>query len=166
MDALDNIKTRRSIREYLDKDISKDILEKIVDAGHFAATARNIQPWNFVIVTDKKILREIASLAENARFLAQAAACIAVFCEDTKYYLEDASAATENMLLAASALGVGSCWVAGDKKPYCSKVGDLVAAPGPLKLASIVALGYPKSAAASRVTEKKELKGLIHWERF
>ncbi|TBR17355.1 nitroreductase family protein [bacterium] len=160
------INTRRSIREYADKAIPKDILESIVDAGRFAATARNVQPWEFVVITSVQVLRKISDLAENGRFIKEARACIAVFSIDTKYYLEDGSAATENIMLAARALGVGSCWVAGDKKPYCADVAKLLQVPESYKLVSLISLGYPKSEKEFNLKEKRALKDLIHWEKF
>jgi len=166
MDLFDAIKKRRSVRVYSDKPIIKEHLEKIVDAGRFAATARNIQPWEFVVVTKDETLKKLAGLADNGRFIAQAKACIAIFSQDTKYYLEDGSAATQNILLAASALGIGSCWVAGDKKPYCSQVSALLGVPASLKLVSLVALGYPQDDKAFYIAEKKSFRELLHWEKF
>jgi nitroreductase len=161
------LRKRRSIREYSPQPIAKEALEKIIDAARFAPTARNIQPWQFVAVTQPQTLKKLAALAgQNAPFLAQAQACIAVFCEETKYYLEDGSAATVNILLAAADLGIGSCWVAGDKKPYCQDVQKLLAVPQAYKLASLVSLGYPKAKDALQVAEKKRLAELIHWEQF
>ena len=165
-DSLSLLKIRRSVRSFSDKGIPKKQLEEIVDAARFAPTARNVQPWEFVVVTDKNKLTELANLAENGRFIAQAVACIAVFSADTKYFLEDGSAATCNILLAATALGIGSCWVAGDKKPYCQEVNALLNAPLDMKLISIVALGYPQDKNIFRVMAKRELKELIHWEKF
>jgi nitroreductase len=166
MDAIDVIRKRRSIREYKDKEIPKDILEKIVDAGRFAATARNIQPWEFVVITEQLTLKKLAELAENGRFIAQAKACIAVFSSDTKYYLEDGCAATQNILLAATAFGVGSCWVAGDKKPYCGNVAELLNAPSEFKLVSLIAMGYPKSSNVFKAADKRPLKEIVHWDKF
>ena len=166
MDHLEVFKIRRSIREYSDKQISKDLLEKIVDAARFSPTARNIQPWEFIVITRIPTQQRLGELAENGSFLAQAKACIAVFCADTKYYLEDGCAATCNILLTATALGVGSCWVAGDKKPYCAEVATLLGVPSAYKLVSLVALGYPKSKDSFYLAKKRDLKELIHWEKF
>lgn len=167
MEAMEVIKLRRSIRQYKDKPIPRDLLEKILDAGRFAPTARNIQPWEFVVVTKKETLSKLAKIAENGRFIAQAAACIAVFSADTKYYLEDGCAATLNILLAATSLGIGSCWIAGDKKPYCPEVSSLFGAPESFKLISLIALGYPLSEDAFKVAaDKKKLNELIHWEKL
>ena len=160
------LRIRRSIRQFQNKNIAKSDLEKIVDSARFAPTARNVQPWEFAVITDKDRLKELASLAENGRFLAQAAACVAVFSADTKYYLEDGCAATCNILLAAVALGIGSCWVAGDKKPYCPQVCALLNAPSNMKLVSLVALGYPQEKNAFNETVKRQLKELLHWEKF
>ncbi len=166
MDPLEILKTRRSVRQYLDEQISKDVLEKIVDAARFSPTARNVQPWEFIVITQALTLKELGDLAENARFLAQAKACIAVFCADTKYYLEDGCAATCNILLAATSLGIGSCWVAGDKKPYCAEVAELLNVPAAYRLVSLVALGYPKSKESFHVAQKRGLKEVIHWEKL
>lgn len=165
-DLLKLLRTRRSIRRFLDKNIPQGDLESIVDAARFAPTARNAQPWEFVLIVEKNKLRELAKLAENGSFLEQAAACIAVFCADTKYYLEDGCAATCNILLAGAALGIGSCWIAGDKKPYCPQVINLLNAPSGMKLISLVALGYPHDKNAFNEPVKRKLKELMHWEKF
>ena len=166
MENLQLLKIRRSVRTFQNKSIPRVELEKIVDAARFAPSARNVQPWEFVVITDRKKIAEIANLGQNAKFMAQAAACIAVFSADTNYFLEDGSAATCNILLAATALGIGSCWIAGDKKPYCQQVNDLLNAPTGMKLVSMIALGYPQEDDAFKAAPKKELKDLIHWEKF
>jgi len=151
---------------FQNRSIAKVDLEKLVESARFAPTARNVQPWEFVVVTDEHKLTELAKLAENGRFIAGAAACIAVFCADTKYYLEDGCAATCNILLAATALGIGSCWVAGDKKPYASQVSALLNALGDIKLISLIALGYAQEKDCFKPLDKRELKELLHWEKF
>jgi len=166
MDNLEFLKQRRSVRAFSDKIISKQDLEKIIDAGRFAPTARNVQPWEFILVTDKANLFKLSELAENGRFLKQAQACIVVFCADTKYYLEDGCAATCNILLAATALGIGSCWIAGDKKPYSGQVAGLLKVPDTFKLVSLIALGYPLEKNEFKPADKKPAADLIHWERF
>ncbi|MGA2774977.1 MAG: nitroreductase family protein [Candidatus Omnitrophota bacterium] len=166
MDALEAIKIRRSVRQFQNKPIPRDILETLVDAGRYAATARNVQPWEFLVITERETLKKIASLAENGRFIADTASCIAVYSNDTKYYLEDGCAATENILICAASLGIGSCWVAGDKKPYCPEVSYLLGVPIGYKLISLIALGYPTDKNALNVAEKRSLKESLHWEKF
>lgn len=166
MENLELLRFRRSIRIFRNKGISEKDLERIIDSARFAPTARNVQPWEFVVVTQKHALIKLAELGENCRFIAQAAACIAVYCADTKYYLEDGCAATCNILLAATALGIGSCWVAGDKKPYSQQVNSLLNAPLSMKLVSLIALGYVQEKDCFKLSDKRQLKDLLHWERF
>ncbi|MEI6632118.1 MAG: nitroreductase family protein [bacterium] len=164
MQTQEAIKQRHSCRSFNGKPIPEPLIEELIDCARLAPTARNVQPLDFVAITKKETLEKLAQLAENGRFISDCSCCIAVLSQDTKYYLEDGSAATENILLAAVDLGLDSCWVAGDKKDYCEKVKELLAAPGDLKLVSLVALGYSKSRVNPPL--KRALKKIIHWEKF
>jgi nitroreductase len=86
-----------------------------------------------------------------------------VLCRETKYYLEDGSAATQNLLVAARAHGLGACWVAGDKKPYADHIREMVGAPKGTKLVSLVPLGVP---AEEPVKNKRPLADVLHWEQW
>lgn len=164
MDAIEALKTRRSVRKFEEKGLPREALEEMVDCARLAPTARNIQPCRFVVVTDRAKLERLGKIADHGRFLRDAAACIAVFSEETKYYLEDGSAATQNILLAAHALGIASCWVAGDKKAYAPEVMKTLGASGNFRLVSLVALGY--SAESAPGTPKKDLEEVISWGKF
>ena len=164
MDAIQALKTRRSVRSFKSDSVSQHIVADIVDCGRLAATARNRQPWEFVAVTDPTIRRQLAELIETGRFLAEAPVCLAVFCKDTKYFIEDGSAAIENLLVAARAHGLGSCWVAGDKKPYAETVAQMLTVPVGFKLIGIVALGY--AVANPVMPPKRSLTEVLHWEKF
>jgi nitroreductase len=164
MDFFDVIKNRKSVREYSEKPVSKDLIQKIVDAGRLAATARNEQPWEFIAMSDKKVLKRICDMCPNGPFIKEASYLIGVFCRDTKYYLEDGSAATQNMLLAIEALGLGGCWVAGDKKDYAENVRQILNAPMGYKLVSMVTVGYPKKQ--EKPHPKRGLKEVLHWEGY
>ena len=163
MDAIEALKTRRSIRAYTAEAVARNVIEEMVDCARLAATARNDQPWEFVVVTEREALGRIAGLADYGKFIADAAACVVVLCKDTKYYLEDGSAASQNMLLAATAHGLGACWVAGDKKPYAETIRKQVGAPEGYKVVSLVPFGYP---AESPHTRKRPLAEVLHWEKF
>jgi nitroreductase len=164
MDAFAALTQRRCTRKFHPQPLPREILEKIVDAGRLAATARNVQPWEFVAVTEPDMRRTIAGITEYGKFIAQSPACIVVFCKDTKYYLEDGSAATQNLLVAAEALGVQSCWVAGDKKSYTGEIAGLLGVPSGYKLVSLVALGYGNDTTPR--PSKRALRELLHWEKF
>lgn len=161
MDAIQALKERHSVRKYQDRPIGREILEQLVDCARMATTAINIQPWEFIVVTDRTKLGALADATDYGRFIAGAAACVVIICRDTKYYLEDGSAATENLLIAATALGIGCCWVAGEKKAYAGQILKLIGAPSDFKLISLVPLGY---AAEDSRKEKRSLKDVLHWE--
>jgi nitroreductase len=163
MDALTALRSRRSIRRYSDQPVSREQLETIVDCARLAATARNEQPWEFVVVTDPATRARLAEICEYGKFFAVASAVVVVLCRDGKYYLEDGAAATQNLLVAAAALGLGSCWVAGDKKPYADEIRILLGAPAELKTVSLVAIGHP---AETPTPAKRVLAEVLHWERF
>jgi len=164
MDALEALRTRRSGRTFAGREVDRGLVEQVVDAGRLAATARNEQPWEFVVVTGAEARRRIASATDHGPFIADAPVCIVVLAADTKYYLEDGSAATQNMLVAAHALGLTACWVAGDKKPYAPQIVEQVGAPAQMRLVAMVALGHPAGDLPS--PDKRPLADVIHWERF
>lgn len=164
MDFFDVIKNRKSVREYSDRKIDKAIIEKIIDSGRVAATARNEQPWEFIATSDKEVMRKISSMCPNAPFIKDAPYLLAVFSKDTKYYLEDCSAATQNILLAIEALGLAGCWIAGDKKDYAETVGNILNAPRGYRLVSMISAGYPKKSQGPKT--KRPLKEVLHWEKW
>ncbi len=164
MNALEAIAARRSTRKYANRPVPREVLEQVVDAARLAPTARNEQPWAFVAVTDRKGLVALGEITDTGKFIAEAGACIAVLCRSTKYYLEDGCAATENILVAATALGVQSCWVAGDKKPYAETICARLGAPPDFRLVSLIALGYADGPA--KEYPKRELGNVLHWEKF
>ncbi len=164
MDTMDAIMKRRSVRSFTATPVPANVIERIVDAGRLAPTARNVQPWEFVVVTKPDARRGLARLATTGPFIADAPVCVAVFCKDTKYWLEDGCAATENIIIAARAHGLGHCWVAGEKKPYAAAVSELLGVPEGYRLISLIAIGYPKEEPLPAL--KRPLKELLHWEKF
>ena len=163
MDALEALLTRRSVRKFKPDPVSREALARIVDAGRLAPTARNVQPWEFVVVTDGDVRRRLAELSEFGKFIANAPACIVVLATATRYYVEDGSAATANMLVAARALGLGSCWVAGEKKTYAPEIVATCGAPSHLRVVSLIAIGHPVEIPSP---EKRTLDDVLHWDQF
>lgn len=165
MDALTAIASRHSTRSFKPDPVSREQLEAIVDAGRHAPTARNEQPWHFVVVAEAAARKRIAELTEGGGgFIAEAPACIAVFCKESKYFLEDGCIAAQTMLIAATALGLQSCWVAGDKKPYAPAIANLLFAPPQMKLVALLAIGH--GTGADQPNTKRPLGEVLHWERF
>ena len=161
MDALEAIHKRRSVRDFTGDSIPRSDLKKIVDAGRMAATGYNRQPWEFIVVTDPQM---IAELKVAARWMENAGAIIAVTLDPTtKYWLEDGSAAVENMLIASTALGYGSCWLEGYTLPREEAFKDLLDVPDERRLLTLVPIGVP---VAWPTKDKKPLEDVLHWEKY
>jgi len=164
MEVLEVLKKRRSIRQFKNLPVEREKVEEIMDCARLAPSGNNFQPWEFIVVTDHLKRREIANVVDYGKFITQSPVCIAVFCRDTHFYLEDGCAATENILIAARALGLGSCWIAGDKTPYALQVAKILGVPANYHLVSLIALGYPEAEPAP--PQKRSLEEVLHWEKF
>lgn len=161
MDALEAIRRRRSVREYTGEPIPREDLEKIVDAGRLAATGNNQQPWDFVVVTDREM---VEGLKVAAQWMEKAGAIIAVVMDpSSRWWLEDGAAAVENMLIASTALGYGSCWLEGYTLPREEEFKELLGVPAEKRLLTLVPIGVPVEWPTK---EKKSLEEVLHWERY
>jgi nitroreductase len=162
-DAIEVLKSRRSIRTYTQQPVPRSVIEEIVDCARMAPTAMNDQPWDFVVVTARERLVQIPPMLGHAEFIANAAFAVLVLARDSNCAVEDCSAATENLLIAAAAHGLGSCWVAGTKQAYGPIVAKAFGAPADRQLIAIVSIGYP---ADEPTVDKRTLSDVLHWEEF
>lgn len=149
MDAFTALVTRRSIRKYADRPVSDDELEKILTAAMLAPSAVNKQPWHFLVIDDAEILSEIPEIHPNAK-MATGAPCAILVCGDLElahgpgYLPQDCAAATENILLAAHALGLGGVWCGIYSRPDReSGFRSLFSLPDTIVPFGLVVLGYP-----------------------
>ena len=161
MDALEAIRRRRSIRSYTGAPIPREHLEQIVDAGRLAATGSNRQPWEFIVITDRAM---IAQLKLVARWMEKAGGVIAVVMDSrSRWWVEDGAAAAQNMLIAATALGYGSCWLEGYSSQFEERIKALLGVPASLRLLTLIPVGV---AAEAPDPDKKSLRQVIHWEKY
>ncbi len=161
MDALEAIRKRRSVRKYTGQPIPRTDLETIVDAGRLAATGGNRQPWDFVVVTDRELIDQLKVAAE---WMSQAGAIIAVVLDPaSRWWVEDGSAAIENMLIAATALGYGSCWLEGWTLRHEDEFKRLLRIPEEKRLLTLIPIGVPVEWPTK---EKKSLAEVIHWDLY
>jgi nitroreductase len=143
MDVFEAVQQRKSVRAYTDEPVSKEKLEKILEAGRLAPSARNTEPWHFVVVTDKE-KRKILSKGTYAKFLTQSPVVIVALGDkeaSADWYAVDVSLAVENMVLTAQAEGLGTCCVGSFDEP---EVHQLVKAPSNFEVLLLLAVGYPK----------------------
>jgi nitroreductase len=161
VDALEAIRKRRSVRAYTGAPIPREDLLTIVDAGRLAATGGNRQPWEFIAITDRKIIDQ---LTVAAQWMDKAGAVIAVVMdESSRWWLEDGSAAIENMLLAGTALGYGSCWLEGWTLRFEDDLKMILDVPQDKRLLTLIPFGVPVEWPNK---EKKTLQEVLYWEKY
>lgn len=165
METLQAIKTRRSIRKFLNKPVSSDIVREILEAAMFAPSAGNEQPWQFIVFDDRKFLDEVPRICATASMCRQAPLAILV-CGDSSlekypgFWVEDCSAAAENLLLAAHALGLGAVWTGiYPLKDRVEAFRRRLSLPEEITPFALVALGYPNEAPAA---PKRYQEGRVH----
>jgi nitroreductase len=152
-DKLEIIFGRRSIRQYTGEPISGQELSSLLEAGMAAPSASNRKPWHFVAVTDRAKLRALADAHPYGKMLASAAAGIAV-CGDpsiSEWWVQDCSAATENILVAANGLGLGSVWLGCHNRPEReSAVREVLGIPSNIGVLSLISVGHPAEEKEAR----------------
>jgi nitroreductase len=142
-DIIKAIFSRRSIRKYTTEPVSEADIQTLLEAAMAAPSASNIKPWHFVVVTERETLNALADAHPHGKMLAQATLCIAV-CGDpdlSRYWEQDCSAATENLLVAVTALGLGAVWLGvhprDDRKGFTRRILGIPENIVPLNLISI-----------------------------
>jgi nitroreductase len=149
MDAMEAILTRRSVRTYKNKEISDELINDLIEAGISAPSAGNQQPWHFIILDDHKIIDKIPNFHPYSSMLSNAQIAIIV-CGDLDietnkgFWIQDCSAATENILIAARANGLGSCWLGlYPREDRVNGIKSLLKIPENVIPLSLISLGYP-----------------------
>jgi nitroreductase len=163
MDVFETIRTMLAVRRYQDKPIPEATLRRVVEAGRLTGSAKNQQPWHFIVVQDSKILQRLGALARTGAHVAQAAAAVVVVVDKTPFAVSDASRAIQSMLLAAWADGVGSNWVGFGG---LEDVKALLHVPAQLDVLAILPLGYPVGVVGRGKKQRKPLATVAHRERY
>ena len=169
MDMLEAIRSRHSVRGYKPDQVSDELLGQVLEAARLAPTAANRQPFRVIVVHVKGREEELARVYGRA-WLVQAPLVLAVVAvpgeawrrmDDKPYDEVDATIAMDHMVLAATALGLGTCWIAAFD-PAAAR--DVLGLPDDVELVAITPLGYPDKASAN--TGRKPLEEIVRYERW
>ena len=170
MDLYDAIRTRRSIRAYKPDPIEPAKLDRILEAGRLAPSACNLQPWAFVLIADPAIRKDFKKVYKQPWICD--APVILIVCADTakawkrwdgqEYWQADCAIAMQNMISAATALGLGTCWIAAFDEPACAKLLNL---PAHIRPVAITPIGYADEAK-DPVSDRLDLSDIVHRERW
>ena len=172
MELSEAIKGRRSIRAYKKQTVSEEVVEKLIDAASWAPSAGNIQPWKFVIARKPAAKKELAQAANQA-FIEEASVVIVVCANEarssmgygvrgkTLYCIQDTAAATQNILLTAHSLGLGTCWIGAFNENEAKKA---INAPEEIRPVAIIPVGYANEVPMQR--RRRPLSQITHHESF
>lgn len=171
MEVFEAISKRHSVRAYLSREVSRKKIEKILEAARLAPSAGNIQPWHFVVVTNRK-KRKMLSKGRYAKFLAEAPVII-VGCGNKKaspnWHVVDTTIAMQNMVLTATSEGLGTCWVGSFNE---SQVKELLRIPEKFKVVALLAVGYRRerldleSKILHFFMRRKKLEKIVSLEEY
>ena len=164
MDVFEAIYGRRSIRKYRYELINEELIIKVLDAARWAPSSRNRQPWEFIVISDRRTLKSIAELAPYGRFISTAPLAIAVVVDPTVspvFYKEDGSCAVQNLMLAAWALNLGTCWIGAMDR---EKVKELLHIPMNKYLLTVIPIGYPEEVPEP--PPRKPLEEIVHVQKY
>ena len=163
MEVFEAVRTVLAVRQFQDKPVPEPIVRQIVEAAHLTASSRNGQPWHFIVVEDKSMLRQLGALAPTGRYIAQAPLAIVVGMEQSPYAVSDASRAIQSMMLTAWAQGVGSNWVGFQN---LKQVNPVLGLPEEIDVLAILAFGYPVASLGKGKKNRKPLGEIVHRERW
>jgi nitroreductase len=166
--SIDIILSRRSIRRYTDEPVSDADMTMLLEAGMAAPSSRNLRPWHFVTITSRGSLDRLAEAHPHGKMLFEATAAIAVCGQidiSPDYWIQDCSAATENILVAAAALGLGSCWLGcHPREERVEAIGAVLGIPGDIGILSLIALGHPAEDKEARTQYDKSRVHRDGWQ--
>jgi nitroreductase len=181
MQTLEAINARKSIRRYLDTPVEKETIQALLEAAILAPSAANKQCWRFVAVTDKEIIAGLAKYNMTFNGWLKDAPAVIVVCADPKestdlnelpYYMWDAALAMHNLVLAATDMGLGTCYLAAYKE---DKVKELLGIPDNIRVVCMTPLGYPTekrsigeklAKAVTGSSKRKPLSEVAHWDKW
>ena len=163
MDVFEAVRTLLAVRRYQDKPVPEVVLRRIVEAGRLTGSAKNLQPWHFIVVQDRETLRQLGVLARTGPYVAQAPLAIVVAVDKTPFAVSDGSRAIHSMLLTALADGVGSNWVGFGGLEGVKALLDI---PAGLDMLAILPFGYPVESIGRGKKQRKPLRAVAYRKRY
>jgi nitroreductase len=165
VETMEAILSRKVQRTFAKKPVALDDLVRIVDAGRHAMSARNLQPWQFIIVRNPDTLRAMGALCSTGRFVADAPSAIVILKDlgDARWADIDCAQAVQNMANAAWALGLGTCWVGNFDQ---SKLSEMLGVPDGWAIFTVLPFGGLNPANPPAMRQLKKRSETVHYERF
>jgi len=170
LDIFEAIRTRRSIRKYRPDPVPDDLIEKVIDAARWAPSSHDRQPWEFIVVKNRCTMEKLAKTHRYSSFIVDAPLVVVVCVDQHKspsLFIQDGSAAIQNLLLAVHAIGLGACWIAIHNLnfPRFEKhVQKLLSIPENIRVIALISVGWPMEKPLP--SKRRELSQIFHQEKF
>lgn len=166
MEVYDAVRTRLTVRTFKPDPVPEELVMKLLRAGQWSPSSRNLQPWHFILIRDRDTLRRIGSIATSGQFGAEASMAIAIAMEDAARLELDAGRALQQMELVAWAEGLGTCFVGLRVAEQNQSVKELLGIPENVELETILPFGYREEGLRGTSRLRKPLSEVAHDERF
>lgn len=163
MEVFEAVRTVLAVRQYQDRPIPPELVRRIVESAHLTGSSRNAQPWHFIVVQDREMLRRLGEVAKSGPYTAQAPLAIVAATEKSIFGLSDVSRAIQSMVLTAWAEGVGSNWVGFGG---LEAVNTLLGIPAEIEVIAVVPFGYPVATLGKGKKNRKPLGEVVRQERW
>jgi nitroreductase len=166
MDVYDCIRTRRTVREFKPDPIPDEIVHKILQAGRWAPSSSNTQPWHFVVIKNRDTIAAIGKIATQGPFIEQAPLAIAIVMENARRPQLDAGRAIQQMELMAWSEGLGTCFVGVRAAEQQQAIKALLDIPEAMELITVLPFGYRPASRRTTGTPRKSMAEIAHSETF
>ena len=165
MDVYQCIRSRLTVRSFRPDPVPESVVRRMLQAARWSPSARNRQPWHFIVIQNRDTLDKIGAIASSGGFIGDAPLAVAVVMDRAGRPEFDAGRSLQQMELTAWSLGVGGC-VAGVRGDENAQVKELLNIPEDKELVTVMAFGYPTTPAAAGTKQRKPLPEIAHRERF
>ena len=172
MDVFEALTERKSVRSYLETPVPEEVLAKVMEAARLAPSAGNVQPWHFIIVREEEKRVRIAKGCRYGKFLDESPVVI-IACGDKRasphWYAVETAIALEHVVMASTALGLGTCWIGMFKE---EEIREILNLPENFEIVALMALGYPREKVdiwakiLHTIRPRKKLEGILSFETY
>ena len=166
MEVYECVQTRRTVRDFKPDPVPEDLVFRIVQAGRWAPSSSNSQPWHFIVVQNRDTLTALGEIASQGRFIAQAPLAIAIVMDGATRPQLDAGRAIQQMELVAWSQGVGTCFVGVRAEDQQREIKEMLGIPAEMELITLLPFGYRAEGDTGRGVPRKPISEIVHRERF
>lgn len=164
MDVFECVSTLSSVRNFIDKQVSDEVIMKVMESARLAPSAHNDQPWEFILVKDKKVLKKLGDYCISGRFVSQAGFAVVILTDQSsKWFQIDTTRAAQNMALTAWSLDLGTCWIG---RLDTGGIMSLLNIPDRWQVLTVLPFGYFNKTYANTTKFRKSPQEVFHLDGY